>query len=75
MSHFSDFFFGTLLEIQEERPDLISADMNVLEDFGLARSARRGATTRAKEAGVDKDDIDWMNRWNIGEDDVVRGPM
>jgi len=75
MSHFSDFFFKTLLEIQEECPSLISADMNVLEDFGLARSARRGASTRAKEAGVDKDDIDWMNRWNIGEDDVVRGPM
>ena len=24
---------------------------------------------------VTQDVIDWVNRWNIGEDDVVHGPM
>jgi hypothetical protein len=50
-------------------------DIDVLDAYGLARSLRRGATTRAQAAQVPQDVIDWVNRWNIGEDDVVHGPM
>jgi hypothetical protein len=47
MSEFSEEFFELLLEIQKDRPDLIASDIDVFEAFGMARSARRGATTRA----------------------------
>jgi hypothetical protein len=38
MSEFGPYFFDMLLEIQKDRPDLIHPDIDVLEDFGLARS-------------------------------------
>jgi hypothetical protein len=44
MSKFSEEFFELLLEIQKDRPDLIASDIDVLEAFGMSRSARRGAT-------------------------------
>jgi hypothetical protein len=74
MSEFGPYFFDMLLQIQKDRPDLIHPDIDLLEDFGLARSERRGATTRAQIAKVLKDIIHWVNRWNIGEGDVVHGP-
>lgn len=48
---------------------------DVMEDFQLSRSHRRGATTRATSAGVSSTDIDWINQWNIGADQVASGPM
>jgi hypothetical protein len=75
MSDFSEILFATLLDIQGERDDLIAGDIDVLDAYGLARSLRRGATTRAQAAQVPQDIIDWVNRWNIGEDDVVHRPM
>jgi hypothetical protein len=75
MSEFGPYFFDMLLEIQKDRPDLIHPDIDVLQDFGSARSERRGETTRAQISKVPKDIIDWLNRWNIGEGDAVHGPM
>jgi hypothetical protein len=75
MSDFSETFFASLLDIQGERDDLIAGDIDVLDAYGLARSLRRGATTRAQLAQVPQYVIDWVNHWNIGEDDVVHGPM
>jgi hypothetical protein len=75
MSDFSETFFATLLDIQGERDDLIAGDIDVLDAYGLDRSLRRGATTRAQAEQVPQDVIDWVNRWNIGEDDFVHGPM
>jgi hypothetical protein len=63
------------LDIQGECDDLIAGDIGVLDAYGLARSLRRGATTRAQAAQVPQDVIDWVNRWNIGEGDVVHGPI
>jgi hypothetical protein len=34
----------------------------VLEDFGLSRSFRRGATSEAYARGIDRDDVDLTNR-------------
>jgi hypothetical protein len=75
MSDFSETLFSTLLDIQGKRDDLIACDIYILDAYGLARSLRRGAIPRAQAAQVTQDVIDWVNRWNIGEDDVVHGPM
>ena len=64
-----------LLDIQQDRPDLIYPDIDVINNYGLARSERRGAKTRSQSAKVPEDVINWMNRWNIVEEDVVHGPM
>ena len=72
---FGPYFFDILLEVQKDRSDLIHSDIYVLEGFGLARSERRGATTREKISKMPKYIIDWVNRWNIGEGDVVHGPI
>jgi hypothetical protein len=68
MSAFEEEVFGLLEDIQAERPDLIAPELEVREDFGLARSFRRGATTRAQNAKVDKAVIDYINRWKEGRD-------
>jgi len=52
-----------LQEIQNQGGDLIPKEVNVHEDYGIARSFRRGATTQARNAGVSENDIDAMNRW------------
>jgi hypothetical protein len=68
MSTFEEEVFGMLEEIQMDRPDLIAPELQIREDFGLARSFRRGATTRAQNAKVDKSVIDYINRWKEGRD-------
>ena len=63
MSDFEDIMFDTLIVIQEECPGLIPETLDVLDACGLARSFRRGATTRAENCGVDTTLIDYFNRW------------
>jgi hypothetical protein len=75
MSDFEDDFYDRLLRIQQIDPSLFTEGTDVLEDFQLSRSHRRGATTRATAAGVSGTDIDWINRWNIGADQDASGPM
>jgi hypothetical protein len=75
MSDFTETLFAALLDIQGERDDLIAGDIDVLDAYGLAKSLRRGATTCAQAAQVPQDVIDWVNCWNIGEDDVVQKTM
>jgi hypothetical protein len=53
VSSFADEFYAHLLTIQEEDPSLFEPDMDLLNDYGLARSCqRRGATTRAWEPNL-----------------------
>ena len=73
MNSFADDFFAHLLTIREEDPTLFEPDMDLLNDYGLGRSCRRGATTRATNANVKETDIDWINRWNTQQ--VISGPM
>jgi hypothetical protein len=75
MLEFWPYFYDMLLEIQKDRSALIHPDIDVLENFGVARSERKGATARAQISKVPKDSINWVNRWNIGEEDVVHVPM
>jgi hypothetical protein len=74
MSYFNDTFYQLLLEIQGTSPELFPGELDIVEDFHLSRSHRRGATTRATEAGVSGSDIDWINRWNEGRGQGS-GPM
>jgi hypothetical protein len=75
MSEFAERFFELLQEIQRDRPDIIAPDIDVIEDYGLSRSERRAATTWEQAVKVPQDVIDWVNHWNIGEEDVVHGLM
>ena len=63
MKKYEKEIFSRLIQIQRERPDLIPESVDVQEDYGLARMFRRGATTRARNAGVNTDDINAQNRW------------
>lgn len=75
MASFEDDFYEKLLYIHELTPEIFTEGTDILNDFHLARSYRRGATTRATAAGVSSADIDWINRWNIGADQESSGPM
>jgi hypothetical protein len=63
---YEDLFIEVLSEIQEERPDLIPATIDVT-DHGLSRSWWRSSTSAALARGVDAKDIDFMNRWHTVE--------
>jgi len=56
-----------LQEIQNLGGDLIPKEVNVHEEYGIARSFRRGATTHARNVGVAENDINVMNRWRSSE--------
>jgi hypothetical protein len=51
-----------LLMIQEARPELISKEVQVYEEYGVNRSFQRGATSEARTRGVAPEDIDLINR-------------
>ena len=63
MSDYQEVIFDKLLSIQQEHPNLIAPGIDILEDYGLARSFRRGATTQAQNKGVSEPDINWISRW------------
>jgi len=52
-----------LLDIQEDRPDLIPRGIDVVEEYAVGRSFRRGSNTQAINQKVDERDIDLNNRW------------
>ena len=74
-SEFADCFFSMLLDIHQNRPELIDPDIYAINNYGLLRSERRGATTKPQADKVPEDVINRMNCWDIGEEDVVHGPM
>ena len=55
MSEFLDSFFGMLLDIQQDRPDLIAPDIYVINVYGLSGSDRQGDTTRSQAAKLLED--------------------
>ena len=56
-------FHSILNKVQTSEVGIISVDIIVDERFNVYRSFRRGATTRAKEQGVDEPTIEMNNRW------------
>lgn len=56
-----------LVDIQARGDGVVPKTDDVFNDYGLRRSARRGATTEASNLGVSKDTIDANNRWSAEE--------
>jgi hypothetical protein len=56
-------FHAVLNKVQSSGTGAVSVDILVDERFNVYRSFRRGATTRAKEQGVDEPTIEMNNRW------------
>ena len=52
-----------IIEVQRLHPELIRAEVNVYESYGLSRSFRRGSNSEAQNRGVSDSDIDKNNRW------------
>jgi hypothetical protein len=77
MSHFEERFYDLLILIlsDQDTARLFADGIDILEDYHLARSFRRGATTRATNAGVKQDDIDWLCRWNTGGEETGGAPL
>ena len=77
MSHFEERFYDLLILISIDRDTahLFADGIDILEDYHLARSFRRGATTRATNAGVKEADIDWLCRWNTGGEETGGAPL
>jgi hypothetical protein len=59
---YEEVFYDILLEIQDQRPDLIGPEVDIDGVYGFFRSFKRGATMRAREMGVSEADIDLINR-------------
>jgi hypothetical protein len=76
MSSFSEEFYRILFAIRDEDPSRFEPTMDIMEDYHLARSLRRGATsTRVMNAAVSQRDIDLINRWNTEGEELINGLM
>jgi hypothetical protein len=53
--------------VQQQHPDIIPAEVQVSEEFGISRSFRRGATSESRARGTSAADIDVANRWRSFE--------
>jgi hypothetical protein len=62
------------VDVQNKHPEIIDPAVDVLEEMGISRSFRRGATTHARNMGVSEADIDSMNRWRKFEAAQGRQP-
>jgi hypothetical protein len=60
--------------LKATKPGLIPPDVDCLEDFGISRSFRRGATSTARTRGVSDKHVDLINRWRKFEDARGRRP-
>jgi hypothetical protein len=67
-------FYDALAEVQFRQPDLIPVTVDIPEDYGIARSFRRGSDSEALSQGVSQTDIDAMNRWRTVEKAKGRCP-
>jgi hypothetical protein len=66
-SAFEPQFFKRLQAVQDSRPDLIGGGVNIEEQYGVSRSFRRGATSRAADMGLPPSVVDANNRWRSVE--------
>jgi hypothetical protein len=70
ISTFGDAFFGHLLTLQDEDPTLFEPNCDILDDFGLPWPANYMGNECRGGA-----DIDWINHWNTGGNEIVDAPM
>jgi hypothetical protein len=72
-AYFEDPLIVRLEWIQQNTEGIIPKSVNLLEEFGVRRSMRRGATTAALNAGLDGPTIDANNGWRKVE--AAKGKM
>ena len=65
LCEFEQAFYTVLEEVQGRRPDLISPQVEVRDDYGILRSLRRGVTSHAINMQVDSVLIHAVNRWRV----------
>jgi hypothetical protein len=68
-------FHEVLNEVQARNTSLIPTSVDVVEDYGVGRSFRRGSDSEAVAQGVNSSDIDAMNRWRTIEKARERRPV
>jgi hypothetical protein len=56
-------FYDRLLRLQREQPGLITPELDVVEDYGVSRSFRRGATSDVTNQGAHPNVIELNGRW------------
>jgi hypothetical protein len=61
-------------EDQGEGFEGILVGIDIAEVYGISRSFKRGAITRAQEAGVSQPDVEFMGRWRTVERAAGRKP-
>ena len=71
---FEATMFDVLREVQVRRPDLIPADIDVEEEYGISRSLRKGSNTTATNNKVSRPDREAQNRWRSVEAAKARAP-
>ena len=65
---------GLSEELAERRPDLFLGRTDVASAYGISRSFRRGANSRATEEGVKKEVRDLINWWSTFENKKGKRP-
>eukprot|EP00957_Ditylum_brightwellii_P119394 9108408-Ditylum_brightwellii.AAC.1 len=55
LSIVEDKFHAQLSKVQSTHPHLIVPDLDILEEYGIARSLRRGLVSRAMDQNVSKE--------------------
>lgn len=63
----NEVLHNLLEELAEVRPDLFLGRTDIASAYGVSRSFRRGANSRATEEGVHKDVRNLINRWSTFE--------
>lgn len=63
-----------LVAVHAARPDLIPVEVQVLDEYGISRSVRRGATSETRARGVTPEDVPLTNRWRNFESAKGRHP-
>ena len=71
-SVFEPRLFQRLITVQNTRPDLIGAGVDIEEQYGVSRSFRRGATSRAADMLLPPDITNANNRWRTVEQSGAR---
>jgi hypothetical protein len=74
LSELDGLFRRYLKELQVSRPEILSSDSNVDQEFSFRRSLRRGSTTHARNRSIPKDVIEANNRWRKHEHSKNKEP-
>jgi hypothetical protein len=63
IKHLDIYFHKYLLLLQGQRPDLLPESVDIINDFSIRRSLRRGSTSQARNKKIPRDVINLNNRW------------